>query len=233
MRKQKNHSKIYKIDGVGVNLERFHPVSAEKKSAIRAELGYNAEDLIITVVAELNKNKNQIMLVRKTAELKAIIPTLKILLIGKETLPIVRDYVIAENLSDTVQFLGYRSDVDKLTMISDIAFSASLREGLPVNIIEAMACGIPVVASDNRGHRSLVRDKETGFIFSPKSEKEMLDAIILLYKNPALREEMGARNVEEAKKYSMSIAVNHMAEIYDSLIEYCEKSAGGGGTPVE
>ena len=172
------------------------------------------------------------MLVKKTAELKAIIPTLKILLIGKETLPIVRDYVSAENLSDTVQFLGYRSDVDKLTMISDIAFSASLREGLPVNIIEAMACGIPVVASDNRGHRSLVRDKETGFIFSPKSEKEMLDAIILLYKNPALREEMGARNVEEAKKYSMSIAVNHMAEIYDSLIGYCEKSAGGG-TPIE
>ena len=175
MKKQKNHSRIYKIDGVGVNLERFHPVSAEEKSAIRAELGYNTADFIITVVAELNKNKNQIMLVRKTAELKAIIPTLKILLIGKETLPIVRDYVSAENLSDTVQFLGYRSDVDKLTMISDIAFSASLREGLPVNIIEAMACGIPVVASDNRGHRSLVRDKETGFIFSPKSEKEMID----------------------------------------------------------
>ena len=95
MRKQKNHSRIYKIDGVGVNLERFHPVSAEEKSAIRAELGYNTADFIITVVAELNKNKNQIMLVRKTAELKAIIPTLKILLIGKETLPIVRDLAVS------------------------------------------------------------------------------------------------------------------------------------------
>ncbi len=218
MRKQKNHSRIYKIDGVGVNLERFHPVSAEEKSAIRAELGYNTADFIITVVAELNKNKNQIMLVRKTAELKAIIPTLKILLIGKETLPIVRDYVSAENFSDTVQFLGYRSDVDKLTMISDIAFSASLREGLPVNIIEAMACGIPVVASDNRGHRSLVRDKETGFIFSPKSEKEMLDAIILLYKNPALRAEMGERNRERAESFSLEKAVCAMDAIYHTVM---------------
>ncbi len=214
MKKQKNHSKIYKIDGVGVNLSRFHSVSAQEKSLLRAELGYSNEDFIITVVAELNKNKNQIMLVQKVRELKAIIPTLKILLIGKETLPIVREYVEKENLFDTVQFLGYRTDVDKLTKISDIAFSASLREGLPVNIIEAMACGIPVVCSDNRGHRSLVIDKETGFIFSPKSEKEMIDAIILLYKNPALRTEMGNRNIERAKTFSLENSLCEMQKIY-------------------
>mgnify|MGYP002627342926 CR=1 FL=1 len=218
MRKQKNHSEIYKIDGVGVNLERFHPCTAQEKSALRSALGYSDSDFIITVVAELNKNKNQIMLVQKVPELNSIIPTLKILLIGKETLPIVRNFVEKENLGDTVQFLGYRNDVEKLTMISDIAFSASLREGLPVNIIEAMACGIPVVASDNRGHRSLVRDKETGFIFSPKSEKEMTDAIILLYKNPALRAEMGARNVEEAKKYAVEKTIGAMQAIYSSVM---------------
>lgn len=223
MKKQKNHSKIYKIDGVGVNLSRFHSVSAQEKSLLRAELGHSNEDFIITVVAELNKNKNQIMLVQKVRELKAIIPTLKILLIGKETLPIVREYVEKENLFDTVQFLGYRTDVDKLTMISDIAFSASLREGLPVNIIEAMACGIPVVCSDNRGHRSLVIDKETGFIFSPKSEKEMIDAIILLYKNPALRTEMGNRNIERAKSFSLDIALNSMAVIYEDLISFSKE----------
>lgn len=218
MKKQKNHSKIYKIDGVGVSLSRFHPVSAEEKSLLRSELGYSNEDFIITVVAELNKNKNQIMLIQKVKELKSIIPTLKILLIGKETLPIVREYVENENLFDTVQFLGYRNDVDKLTMISDIAFSASLREGLPVNIIEAMACGIPVVCSDNRGHRSLILDKETGFIFSPKSEKEMTDAIILLYKNPALCTEMGLRNCERAKSFSVDKAVDAMKEIYGVIM---------------
>ena len=74
------------------------------------------------------------------------------------------------------------------------------------------------MCSDNRGHRSLVRDKETGFIFSPKSEKEMTDAIILLYKNPALREEMGKRNVNEARKYSVDIAVERMAGIYKECV---------------
>lgn len=218
MKGQKSHSKIYKIDGVGVNLDRFHPVSAEEKSRLRTELGYGNEDFIITVVAELNKNKNQIMLVQKARDLKVIIPTLKILLIGKETLPIVREYVERENLFDVVQFLGYRSDVDKLTMISDVAFSASLREGLPVNIIEAMACGIPVVCSDNRGHRSLVLDKETGFIFDTKSEKEMSDSIILLYKNPALRAEMGCRNIERAKEFSLEKSLSEMQKIYSEVM---------------
>lgn len=218
MKGQKSHSKIYKIDGVGVNLDRFHPVSVEEKSRLRAELGYDNEDFIITVVAELNKNKNQIMLVQKARELKTIIPVLKILLIGKETLPIVREYVERKNLFDVVQFLGYRSDVDKLTMISDVAFSASLREGLPVNIIEAMACGIPVVCSDNRGHRSLVLDKETGFIFGTKSEKEMSDSIILLYKNPALRAEMGSRNIERAKEFSLEKSLSEMQKIYSEVM---------------
>lgn len=215
---QKNHSDVFKIDGVGVSLSRFHPCTVEEKKALRAELGYAEKDFIITVVAELNRNKNQIMLARSVPRLRRTIPGLKVLLIGKETLPDVREFVEKERLGDTVRFLGYRYDVDLLTMSSDIAFSASLREGLPVNIIEAMACGVPVVCSDNRGHRSLVRDKETGFIFSPKSEKEMTDAIVLLYKNPALREEMGSRNVNEARKYSVDIAVEKMAGIYEECV---------------
>lgn len=223
---QKNHSEIFKIDGVGVSLERFHPVSEKEKSDLCKELGFSEKDFIITVVAELNKNKNQIMLVKSVPELAKIIPNLKILLIGKETLPIVREFVQKEKLENYVEFLGYRRDVEKFTMMSDVAFSASLREGLPVNIIEAMACGLPVVVSDNRGHRSLIKDKETGFIFSPKSEKKMTDAIILLYKNPSLRAEMGKRNVEEAKKYSVNIAVAKMAEIYGELIP--SENAGGG-----
>ena len=85
MNGQKNHSEIFKIDGVGVNLSRFHPCSLEEKNALRTELGYFEKDFIITVVAELNKNKNQIMLVRSVPELAKIIPNLKILLIGKNS----------------------------------------------------------------------------------------------------------------------------------------------------
>lgn len=224
MKKQSNHSEnstvqIFKIDGVGVNLDRFHPVhSTEEKNLLRKKYGYSNDDFIITVVAELNKNKNQIMLIKAVPLLKIVIPHLKILLIGMESLPYVRNFVKENNLEKYVCFLGYRHDIENFTMISDIAFSASMREGLPVNIIEAMACGLPVVCSNNRGHRSLIKDKETGFIFNLNCEKEMVDAILLLYKNPSLRTEMGNRNIAEAKKYSIDIAINNMAEIYKNVM---------------
>ena len=213
----KNWGQTYKIDGVGVNLSRFHSVTTEEKSFIRKELGYSDSDFIITIVAELNKNKNQIMLIRNIKDLNKTIKNLKVLLIGKESLPIVREFVEKEHLHNNVELLGYRNDVDKLTMISDIAFSASLREGLPVNIIEAMACGLPVVCSDNRGHRSLIKNNETGYIFNPKSDKEMMDAIINLYNNLELRQIMGKRNLNESRKYSVDIAINRMSDIYKSL----------------
>lgn len=223
MKEHENHSNsiknsIYKIDGVGVSLAKFKVHNPEEIKALRTELGYKETDFIITVVAELNKNKNQIMLVKSALELAKEIPTLKILLIGKETLPIVRNYVTENNLFDYVEFLGYRQDVDKLTAISDIAFSASLREGLPVNIIEAMACGIPVVCSKNRGHVSLIKDLETGFVFSLSDSKKMKESIILLYKNPLLRKQISERNVIEAQKYSVDIAVSKMADIYKNLM---------------
>lgn len=212
--RSKAWGRTYKIDGVGVNLSRFHSCNTEEKTKLRKELGYSANDFIITVVAEVNKNKNQIMLVRNVLKLKSEIPSLKILLIGKEILPIVRNFVENNKLEDSVQFLGYRNDVEKLTIVSDIAFSASLREGLPVNIIEAMACGIPVVCSDNRGHRALIKNGVTGYIFDPKSDKEMISAMLRLYSNPNLRLEMGNKNIKEAKKYSVDIAIDKMALIY-------------------
>lgn len=218
MSEQKKISNIVKIDGVGVNLKKFFPRTNEEKIELKKSLGFSENDFIITVVAELNKNKNQIMLMKEVLFLKSQIPNLKILLIGKETLPNVRNLVKENNLFDTVKFLGYRKDIDLLTALSDVAFSASLREGLPVNIIEAMACGIPCVCSKNRGHNSLIKDKITGFLFSVKSTKEMTDAILLLYNNPALRKEMGKRNVQEAKKYSLDIAVQKMSLVYSKVM---------------
>lgn len=229
MKEQRNHSKVFRIDGVGVNLERFHPVSEEEKSALRQELGFSEKDFIITVVAELNKNKNQIKLVRAVPELSRAIPNLRILLIGKETLPDVRNLVEKENLGGTVKFLGYRRDVDKLTMISDIAFSASMREGQGLNLVEAMASAIPIVASNIRGHRDVINNGWNGILFDLDNSKSFVDSLVLLYKNPALRAEMGRRNALEAVKYSVNIAVAKMAEIYGDVIS----SGNGGGTQVE
>ena len=63
-----------------------------------------------------------------------------------------------------VDFLGYRNDIAKILSVCDIAVASSLREGLPVNIMEAMACGLPVIASENRGHKELIQNGVNGWI---------------------------------------------------------------------
>lgn len=214
-----SHSEIHRIDGVGVNLERFQPCRDEQlKVARRKSFGFCETDFIVTVIAELNKNKNQIALVKAIPILKTRIPCLKVLLIGKETEPDVRKYVDAHDLNEVVLFLGYRNDVEKILSISDIGFSASLREGLPVNIIESMACGLPILCSDNRGHRALISHLETGIIFDAADTESLIDFLVLFHKNPALRQEMGQRNVAAARRFSLGEVLPRMQEIYSELM---------------
>ena len=63
-----------------------------------------------------------------------------------------------------VDFLGFRNDIEQILHLCDVAVASSFREGLPVNIMEAMACGLPIIGTYNRGHLELVNDELNGFI---------------------------------------------------------------------
>ncbi len=190
------------------------------KSELQKKYGYGENDFIITVVAELNKNKNQMMLLEQAENLLQRIPTIKIFLIGKETLPDARNFVEEKHLESCVEFLGYRNDIPDLTRISDLAFSASKREGLPVNIIEALACGIPVVASMNRGHCSLIQNGKNGLLFPLDDSKVMCDSILSVYESMELRELLSKNAVESAKKYDLKSIRLKMAKIYNEVSAY-------------
>jgi glycosyltransferase EpsD len=211
---------IYKIDGVGVDLSRFYPRTSTEKERLRYELGYNVTNFIITNVAELNKNKNQIMLVRSLPEIKKYIPNIKVLFIGKDNYPQVRSLVRDLDIENIVDFLGYRNDVDKLTAISNVAFSASFREGLPVNIIEAMACAIPIVCSKNRGHNSLIQNNVSGFLFSVNNLEDMTRCIVTIYNSPELAERVGVGAFQNVKRFDLNNTMKEMINIYKKFIPY-------------
>jgi Glycosyltransferase len=209
-----HQSNVFLINGVGVDLNKFHMHSEQDRKAIRHELGYSDTDFIITCVAEINKNKNQFFLLRQIPELTKRIKGLKILLIGKDNYSDVKDYVLKRKYETYVQFLGYRTDIDKITSMSNICFSASKREGLGINIVEGMACGVPIVVSHNRGHDSLINNNVNGLMFSFSKPKEMVNAISRIYEEPQLGEELGIAAFADSKKYSVDLAVQKMAEIY-------------------
>ncbi|MBM7651865.1 glycosyltransferase family 4 protein [Neobacillus cucumis] len=156
---------IKHVHGVGVNTEIFRPLEKSKKDILRKSLGYGANDFLMVYAAEFNKNKNQKFLINSLALLKDEIPNARLLLAGEGALlQDCKELARTLQVDSMIDFLGFRNDIEKLLKISDIAVASSLREGLPVNIIEAMSCGLPVIANDNRGHRELIDNGQNGWI---------------------------------------------------------------------
>jgi len=134
--------RLYKIDGVGVDLSRFHPVSAERKNQLRADLGFDGADFILLYVAEFIPRKNHRWFLRRIPRLRTAIPRLKVVFAGKGALlEKCRREAERAGLSETVFFPGYRRDIDALCQMADVHISVSRQEGQVLNNIEAMASG--------------------------------------------------------------------------------------------
>ena len=192
------------IHGVGVRTERYHPVSREEALALREREGLQEGDFAILCTGELNKNKDQKNLIAAAALLRHKLPNLRILLAGNGPLEQELRAQIRENgLEDAVTLLGYRTDLETVVPAMDLIVSCSRREGLPLNILEAMLCRKAVVASVNRGHKELVEEGKTGFLIPPGDPQILAERIETLYRDPALAETMGAAGYEKARAYTV------------------------------
>lgn len=192
------------IHGVGVRTERYHPVSREEALAMREKEGLRKGDFAILCTGELNKNKDQATLISAAALLRDKIPNLRILLAGNGPLEqTLREQIRENGLEDSVTLLGYRTDLETVVPAMDLIVSCSHREGLPLNILEAMLCRKAVVASVNRGHKELVEDGKTGFLVQPGDAEAFARRIRELYEAPALAMSMGDTGYEKAQSYTV------------------------------
>lgn len=193
---KKFNCQVERIHGVGVDKKKFCKIKSEENEMFRIKQGYQGR-FVILCVGELNKNKNQITVIKAVKHLINTYPNILLLLAGNGSEEVNLKKRICEwKLEKYIKFLGYRTDLEKYVNACDIVVSASRREGLPMNIMEAMICGKPVVASNNRGHNELIVDNETGFLVSPFEEYDYANKIELLIENEVIREKIS----EEAKK---------------------------------
>lgn len=203
------------VHGVGIDLNRFQPQTLEKKMKVRKDYGYKKEDFILFYAAELNFNKHQDLLIKVVNILKNNIPNIKLLLAGNG--PLEGQYkrqVEQLNLGRYVDFLGYRNDIPSLLAMSDVVVASSRREGLPVNIMEAMATGLPLVVTNIRGHRDLVRNGENGYIVELNNVEGFAKSIENLYKDEKLRERFGQKSIELIQQYSLESILKELKMIY-------------------
>ena len=187
------------VPGIGVDENKFNfEMSREERNELRKSLGINEDDFVLIYVAELSKRKNQQMLIKAISLLEPnVLEKVKVLLPGKDSMN-GKYQELAKNLNvdKNIQFLGYRTDIPKLMKISDLAVSTSRQEGLPVNLMEAMFCNLPIIATDCRGNRDLV-------------QKESI---------------VGIDSIEELKNKIMQRIANNKKYVYNSIQQYTEKN---------
>lgn len=210
---------VEKIDGVGVDLSRFKPVDDANKQSLRKKYGYAKDDFIITVVAEFTTNKSHEFIVGAIKPLLKTIPNLKVVFAGTGyRLEATKALVKRLNLANTVKLVGYRNDVEKFYQLSDLTLSASRREGMGLNLVEAMATGLPVVCTKIRGHVDVVTDKRNGLLYRVDDASELRQWIVEIYENPELRRHMAKSNLGDASRYSVEQALENMKEIYGTYL---------------
>ena len=153
--------------GIGVDLGTYRPRTSVERSSVRAMLGLTAHQPVLAVVAEFNRNKRQRDVVAALARLRdeATGPLPVILFVGDgQTRPAVAARARRLGVESHVRFLGQRNDVAQIVGACDALVLASKREGLPRCLLEAMALGVPAVASTARGSVDLLRDAR-GWLF--------------------------------------------------------------------
>ena len=206
--------KCYLLNGVGLDLDKYKKLSSKEIQEKRKEFGLKDKDFVVLMVAEINKNKNHIQLINAMDILKDKYPNIKVLCIGDGTLKeSLEKQIILRNLQNNIFILGYRLDVNKLINISDIGILLSRREGLPRNIMEFMACGRKVIATDIRGCRDLVCNDNVGTLVKVGDYEETARAIEKYY----ILNDKSFEVSEEIKKYDINNVNIELLKIYEDI----------------
>jgi glycosyltransferase involved in cell wall biosynthesis len=212
-------SHLVRMRGIGVDTERYSPgcVPPIEVAAVRAGLGIDPSAPVIAAVAELSRNKRNADIVRALALLQRRDAVLVFAGAGRGQGELER-LATELGVAGRVHFLGFIPDVRPLVMGSTALVLASHREGLNRSIMEALAMGVPVVASRARGNAELV-DADSGFTFAVGDIPALVAHLDRLIDDPALREAMGRRGRERmVETYRLGRLLEDHDRMYDGLL---------------
>ena len=205
---------IVPTPGMGIALTRFSPPSPAEKRALRRAMELPENSLVLIYAAEFSGRKNQKMLISAMPEL----PNAVLLLPGRGALlDECRVLAQQQDVADRVRFPGFASNIEQYYRAADLCVSSSRSEGLPFNVMEAMACGLPAVLSDVKGHEDLVRSGENGFLF-PYDDKNAFIRAVKQAAEPTFRAQMSAAAVQTATPYGIDAVFPQLTALYSQAI---------------
>ncbi len=199
----------------GVDTEHFKPIDAETRRAVRASIDCVETDLLVGCVADMFPVKRHADLIDAFARLHAMTPTARLILIGDGPLrDAIEQQVRRHDLANAVRTLGTRRDVHVLLPALDLFVLASDTEGLSNAILEAQACGLPVVATEVGGNPDLVNPAR-GSLVAPRDPEALADVVDALLRDPGRRARMGeAARTHVVQEHSLDAMARAYAALY-------------------
>ncbi len=200
----------------GVDVHRFR-VRPGERQAVRGRLGLPQDAPLVGIVAALRSEKNHRLFLQAAARVRAELPGTRFLIVGDGPERAgIADMIDQTKLSDCVHLLGARADIPELLSALDVFALTSHIEANPVSILEAMASGIPVVATDVGSVGEAVATGETGFLATPGKVDEVGGYWLKLLSNRDLAQRMGAAARERVVE---NWSLEAMIAGYQALIE--------------
>lgn len=209
----------------GLDLSEYQQ-TLENKS-LREELGIVNGTPLVGLIANFNfEIKGHIYFLGAAKKILEKVPNVKFVLVGDGALRLRYEAVAQElNIRNDVYFLGKRIDVPSIISNLDVSALSSTNEGFSNVIMESMAAGKPVVATNVGGSKEMIKDEVTGYLVPPADSQSMANAIINLLENPDKARAMGSAGRAVVKeKFTVEAMVEKYEELYQSLIyEYGSK----------
>jgi glycosyltransferase involved in cell wall biosynthesis len=202
----------------GVDIKRFAP---GKDRGLYKELNLNSRNILIGTVARLTEQKGHRYLIEAMPEVLRLFPTARFIFIGDGPLYTELDgQTRSLGVSEAVHFLGFRTDISRLLQNFDLFVLPSIYEGLPNVVLEAMACGLPVIATAVDGTPEAVVHGKTGILVPSRQPKFLEDAMILLLNEPGKLKQFGQAGRKRIEnEFSLESQVAQFVALYQSMLQ--------------
>lgn len=199
---------------LGFDFEQMSP-NAEKREAARAEFGFGDDDIVIGYVANFAVGKGHVQLINAFDSVKRQVPNAKLILAGGGKLKEVEDAVGRLGLGRRIVFAGWRDDAAAVYNAMDIFVQPSLSEAFSQVLIEAMGCGLPVVATKVGGASEVIESGVNGILIEPNDPDVIAREVIRLSGDEKLRSEIAERGMRSVReRFSAETMVEKHFELY-------------------
>lgn len=221
---KKNHVRTFRSFGLGCDLTTFNKtdVPEEKSQLLKEQLGIKTGDFVFIFIGRQVHFKGFDKIIKAFLKLYDNHSNFKLILVG------AKDNIHSNNLTQAEELtmkncpgiipVGWRENVNDYLSISDVNVFPSIREGLPVNLMESLAMGVPVITINSRGCRDVIIHQIDGLVLENNTVNALAEAMHLLYKNPELLERL-SKNCHRARfRFDRQNFINEQFEIFQEVL---------------